>query len=137
MASWTLVAGGSAAALFLAAATLMFRSVTTLPLRLGALALGLFGVLGFLDLLVSRIVLGPQDLALISVLRRRRFPRTAFASAKVAGGQVCLERHEGGWLVLPSTGHNALGVRNTVHAWLRATPDTTAAGADRSRSHAG
>jgi hypothetical protein len=30
-----------------------------------------------------------------------------------------LKRREGGWLILPGTGHNALSIRNTIHTWIK------------------
>jgi hypothetical protein len=121
MAPWTLAAGAVAAALFLAAAGYFFTSAQPLRWKITAGFFATFGVLGLLDLLLSRIVLAPDELVLISLFRRRGYPRSAFVAAKVEAGAVCLQRHEGGWLQLPSTGHNALAVRNTVHAWIRGT----------------
>jgi TM2 domain-containing membrane protein YozV len=88
--------------------------------RIGGAALIAFGVAGFLDVLVSRIVLDQDAISVISLVRKRSYPRADFESAKVDGGAVCLKRHDGGWLVLPSTGANALSVRNTIHAWVKA-----------------
>ena len=80
----------------------------------------LFGLAGFVDVLVSRVILEEDAIHVVSMFRRRSHPRADFESAKVDGGYVCLKRHDGGWLILPGTGHNSLGVRNTVHAWVKA-----------------
>ena len=87
--------------------------------QIGGAALAAFGVAGFLDVLVSRIVLDRDRISVISLVRTRAYPRTDFESAKVDGGAVCLKRRDGGWLVLPDTGANALSVRNTIHAWIK------------------
>jgi len=87
--------------------------------QIGGAALAAFGVAGFLDVLVSRIVLDRDRISVISLVRTRAYPRSDFESAKVDGGAVCLKRRDGGWLVLPDTGANALSVRNTIHAWIK------------------
>jgi len=91
----------------------------TLWPRLGGAALVAFGVAGFIDTLVSRIVLDDDAIHVISLVRTRSYPRADLQSAKVSGGAVVLEKREGGWLVLPDTGANALGVRNTIDAWIK------------------
>ena len=78
-----------------------------------------FGVVGFLDVLVSRIVLDDAAIHVISLFRTQSHRRSDFESAKVDGGAVCLKRRDGGWLILPSTGANALSMRNTIDAWIK------------------
>lgn len=80
-----------------------------------------FGISGFLDIIVSRIVIDEHEIHLISLVRHRRYPRTDFESAKVDGGTVSLKKRAGGWLVLPDTGRNTLAVRNTIHAWIKSS----------------
>ena len=87
--------------------------------RLGGAALIAFGLAGFLDVLISRIVLTADDIQVISLVRTHTYARSDFESAKVEGGVVYLMRREGRSLGLPSTGHNALSVRNTIHAWIK------------------
>lgn len=87
--------------------------------QLGGAALAAFGVAGFLDVLVSRIVLDHETIQVISLVRKRSHPRSDFDSAKVDGGAVCLKKRDGGWLILPGTGDNALSVRNTIDAWIK------------------
>jgi hypothetical protein len=98
---------------FMAGQTLLYRAI-------GAVLL-VFGVAGFIDAMVSRIVLDERELRVISLVRTRRYPRGDFESAKVDGGAVCLKRRDGGWLALPDTGRNTLAVRNTVHAWIKSS----------------
>jgi hypothetical protein len=83
--------------------------------------LAVFGVGGFIDIMVSRIVLDETEIRVVSLVRARRYPRGDFESAKVDGGAVCLKRRDGGWLVLPDTGRNTLAVRNTIHAWIKSS----------------
>ena len=78
----------------------------------------LFAAAAFADALVSRIVLDDEALHIISLVHHHTHPRSEFVSAKVDGGQVALKKRDGGWVLLPGTGANALGVRNTVHAWI-------------------
>jgi len=92
---------------------------TALWQRGGGAALIAFGLAGFLDVLVSRIVLDHEHIHVISLVRKRTYQRSDLESAKVDGGAVCLKRRDGGWLMLPDTGANALSVRNTIHAWIK------------------
>jgi hypothetical protein len=91
--------------------------------RISGAALIAFGIGGFADAFVSRIVLEEDSLRVISLVRRRTYARGEFESAKVDGGQVVLMRKNGHWLKLPSTGANSLSVRNTLHAWIKTGRD--------------
>ena len=101
------------------AGTFYLTNGTALWQRAGGIALIAFGIAGFLDVLVSRIVLDAEAIHVISLVRKRSYARADFESAKVDGGAVCLKRRDGGWLILPGTGNNALSVRNTIDAWLK------------------
>ena len=119
MAGWFKIVSAIATLLFLAAGGYyLLRGPSTLY-RAGGAVLALFGVAGFFDTLISRIVLDDDEIRLISLVRTRRYPRSDFESAKVDGGAVVLKRRGGGWLVLPATGQNSMSVRNTVHAWIK------------------
>jgi hypothetical protein len=91
--------------------------------RFGGVAAIVFGLAAFADVMMSRIVLDDEALLVISLARRRCYARGDFESAKVDGGAVVLRRRDGGSLVLPDTGANALSVRNTIHAWVRRDHD--------------
>ena len=82
-------------------------------------ALMIFGVSGFVDTMVSRIILDADSMQIVSLVRRRTHARSEFESATVDGGHVCLNRRSGGWLILPGTGSNALSMRNTIDAWIK------------------
>ena len=64
---------------FFAGGTLLYRAV-------GAL-LAVFGVAGFIDVMVSRIELDEHEIRVISLVRTRRYPRADFESAKWTAGR--------------------------------------------------
>ena len=105
--------------LMCAAGGYMAIAEQSMRIQVSGVALALFGIGGFIDTLVSRIILDEESIRIISIARRRSYPRTEFESAKVDGGAVVLKRRDGGWLKLPSTGANALSVRNTIDAWIK------------------
>ena len=119
MARWFMVTSVIATVLLVSAGAYVALWAPTILYRVGGSVLALFGLASFADTLVSRIVLDEEEIRLISLFRTRQYPRSAFESAKVDGGAVGMKRKGGGWVVLPATGHNALSVRNTVHAWIK------------------
>jgi hypothetical protein len=120
-ARWYRIASAIALVLMCAAGLYPFFAGGTLLYRAVGAVLVLFGVAGFIDVMVSRIELAEQEIRVISLVRTRRYPRADLESAKVDGGAVCLKRRDGGWLVLPDTGRNTLAVRNTIHAWIKSS----------------
>ena len=122
-ATWYRIFSAFATLAICGAGTFYILNGRALWQQLGGGALAAFGVAGFLDVLVSRIVLNHDRIEVISLVRKSSYPRAEFESAKVDGGSVCLKRRDGGWLVLPSTGANALSVRNTIHAWTKKRRD--------------
>jgi len=121
MAGWFQIFSVVATLLICACGTYYFVWGSNNLYRAGGAALFVFGLAGFADTMVSRIVLTDDAIEIISLVRRRRYQRTEFESAKVDGGAVCLKRRDGGWLMLPDTGRNSLSVRNTIHAWIKAS----------------
>ena len=118
MARWYLISSSIATVLLVSAgvyATLWAPAFWHRPA--GAL-LALFGLAAFVDTLRSRITLDEEEIRITSLARTRSYPRSDFESAKVDAGTVALKRKAGGWVVLPTTGHDALSVRNTVQAWI-------------------
>ena len=120
-ARWYRIFSAIAMVLMCAAGLYPFFAGGTLWYRAVGAFLAVFSVAGFIDTLISRIVLDEHEIRVISLVRTRRYPRGDFESAKVDGGAVCLKRRAGGWLVLPDTGRNTLAVRNTIHAWLKSS----------------
>ena len=118
-ATWYRVFSVFATLAICGAGTFYVMNGTALWQRAGGAALFAFGLGGFLDVLVSRIVLTDDDIQVISLVRKRSYPRSDFESAKVDGGSVVLLKRDGGWLILPDTGANSLSVRNTIHAWIK------------------
>lgn len=93
----------------------------TLLLQGAGIAGILFAAAAFADVFVSRIVIEDEALHIISLVHKETHGRADFESAKVDGGQVALKKRDGGWVVLPGTGANALAVRNTLQAWIHRT----------------
>ncbi|HYB93480.1 MAG TPA: hypothetical protein VEC39_00805 [Vicinamibacterales bacterium] len=118
--STTFKVGGSIATVLICAAGfyLGLRGESTM-LRLAGAAMVAFGIAGFLDVIVSRIVLEQDAIHVVSLVRRRSFQLKEFESATVDGGVVVLKRRDGGSVRLPDTGANSLTVRNVVDAWIR------------------
>jgi hypothetical protein len=122
MAGWYKIVSAIATLLFCVMGTLNFFLSTNPLIHAGGVAMILFGLVGFADVMASRIILEEDAIHVVSLVRKRSYPRADFESAKVDGGSVCLKRRDGGWLILPGTGKNSLSVRNTVHAWIKAAP---------------
>ena len=119
MAPWVIIAIAVAALFFFGAAAYFYFYGDSYLMHIGGAAMAAFAIAALLDAAASKIVLDPETLLIISLFRRRAFARTDFESAKVDGGVVVLKRTDGAWLILPGTGHNALSVRNRIHAWIR------------------
>jgi hypothetical protein len=119
IAGWYKILSAVAMLLFCAVGAYYIAYGSTMLWRGGGVAFALFGIAGFIDVLMSRIELHEESIRVISLVRHRAYPRRDFESAKVDGGVVCLKRKDGGWLILPGTGGNALSVRNTVDAWIK------------------
>ena len=124
MARWYVITSAVATVLLVSAGIYGIVWASDTWSRVLGVVMAVFGAAGFADTLMSRIVLDEDEIRLVSILRTRRYPRADFESAKADGGAVALKRKDGSWLVLPSTGHNALSVRNTVHAWARRERET-------------
>jgi len=119
ISGWFKLATAIAALLMSAAGGYFVMGESRLRLRVMGAALIAFGIIAFIDALISRIILDHDSIRIVSVTRRQSYRRGEFESAKVDGGQVCLKKRDGGWLTLPGTGNNALSVRNVVDAWIK------------------
>ena len=120
IARWYQILSIVATLMLCAAGTYYFVSGTNIWYRAGGVALVIFGLAAFADVLVSRIIVDEDAIHLVSLVRKRSYPRADFESATVDAGAVCLKRRDGGWLVLPGTGSDVLSQRNTIHAWINA-----------------
>ncbi len=118
MASWVLVAIGAAALAFLGMSSYFFFYGDSYLLRYAGMVVAAFAIAAAADAIASKIVLEPDTMHVVSLMRRRSFPRVEFVSAQVDQGVVVLKRREGGWLIMPGTGQDLLSVRNTLHAWV-------------------
>lgn len=123
MAPWVIGAILIAAAFFLGLAAYFFFFGDSYLLRVAGAAVAAFAIAAALDAVAAKIVLESETLLVVSLFRRRSFPRSEFESAKVDGGVVVLKRKDGAWVVLPGTGQNALAVKNALHAWIRRGPN--------------
>jgi len=82
----------------------------------------LLGALGIADLLLSRITLGGSDLRIVSGFRSQRIPRAEIDRVTWAAGcGASLILRDGKGVRLPSVGHNAQALTNTIQAWLKRT----------------
>lgn len=118
MASWVLAAIGAAALAFLGMSSYFFFYGDSYLLRYAGMVVAAFAIAAAADAIASKIVLEPDTMHVVSLMRRRSFPRAEFVSAQVDQGVVVLKRREGGWLIMPGTGQDLLSVRNTLHAWV-------------------
>ena len=121
MAPWVIALICLAALSFLGMSSYFFFYGDSYLLRYFGMAMTAFALAATADAIASRIVLDGDTMHVNSLMRRRSFPRSEFVSANVDGGAVVLKRREGGWVILPGTGQNALSVRNTIHAWITRT----------------
>ena len=118
MAPWVIGAICVAALSLLGMSSYFYFYGDSYLLRYVGMAVAAFAFAAAIDAVASRIVLDGDTLHVKSLMRHRTFPRSEFVSAQVDGGVVVLKRKEGGWVILPGTGQNALSVRNTIHAWI-------------------
>lgn len=121
MAPWVLAAIGASAAAFLGMSSYFFFYGDSYLLRYAGMAAAAFALAATADAIASRIVLDGDTLYVNSLMKRRSFHRGDFLYAKVERGVVALRRKEGGWLLLPGTGHDVLSVRNRIDAWIKRT----------------
>ena len=118
MAPWVIGAICVAALSLLGMSSYFYFYGDSYLLRYVGMAVAAFAIAAAIDAVASRIVLDGDTLHVKSLMRHRTFPRSEFVSAQVDGGVVVLKRKEGGWVILPGTGQNALSVRNIIHAWI-------------------
>ena len=118
MAPWVLAAIGAAALAFLWMSSYLFFYGDSYLLRYFGMAVAAFAIAAAADAIASKIVLEPDTMHVVSLMRRRSFPRSEFVSAQVDKGAVVLKRREGGWVIMPGTGQDPQSVRNTLHAWV-------------------
>ena len=118
MAPWVLGAISLAALSLVGMSSYFYFYGDSYLLRYAGMALAAFAIAAAADAAAAKIVLDDDTLHVVSLMRRRSFPRSEFEAAKIDGGVVVLKRREGGWVILPGTGQNALSVRNTIHAWI-------------------
>lgn len=118
MARWAIGAISAAAVSFLGMSAYFFFYGDSYLLRYFGMAMAAFAIAAAADAIASRIVLDGDTMHVISLMRRRSFPRSEFAYAKVEKGAVALKRKEGGWVIMPGTGQDPHVVGTAIHAWI-------------------
>ena len=118
MAPWVLAAICASALAFLGMSSYFYFYGDSYLLRYAGMVFAAFAIAAAADAIASKIVLEPDTMHVVSLMRRRSFSRAEFVSAQVDQGVVVLKRREGGWLIMPGTGQDILSVRNTLHAWV-------------------
>jgi hypothetical protein len=78
------------------------------------------GLFWLADVFTTRIVLGPQNIRIVSSLHSQTISRTKIDSVSWAKGcRVSLLLQDGTVVRLPNMGRTSQGLTNTVRAWLR------------------
>src|SRR5689334_12264552 len=96
---------GIAMLMFIFAAIGMYVTGGLRLLGLAGFGLAIFAVIAFIDTLLSRVTIFPEELEIYANFRVRRYPRSAFVNATWAKGcPISLQFREGGWLKLPPVG---------------------------------
>jgi hypothetical protein len=107
-------------------ATLMFVvmlgiSFVTGPPTLfyGFVALTVFGVLGIIETILTRVELHDNHIVAVAFFTRRMYPRDEITSVTWAkGSPVSLQINGMTWAHLPNTGHSSQKVVGAIRAWL-------------------
>jgi hypothetical protein len=107
--------------LFIAAALGMYVTGGLTLLGIAGFGLAIFAVVAFVDTLLSRVSIFPEELEIYANFRLRKYPRSAFVNATWAKGcPISLQFREGGWLKLPPVGSgSAQGMVNTLRTWIK------------------
>ena len=102
------------------AALLGIAFVTGPPtLFYGFVALTVFGVLGIVETLVTRVELHDDHIVAVAFFTRRMYPRHEVTSVTWAkGSPVSLQIKGTTWAHLPNTGHSSQKVVGAIRAWL-------------------
>lgn len=107
-------------ALFLAGAAFSYRGTRLTPTFVAFVLLSVVGILGILELAVSRIVLRGDVLETRDLFSRGRHEASTIRGVKwEAGAGVSVELVQGGWAKLPELGYNSQSLTNTLRAWLK------------------
>lgn len=89
------------------------------------------GLLAILEVALVRVALRDDAAELVTLRRSRTIPRETIASvSRAPGSGVYLKLTDGTWVKLPQTGHNILGLANSISAWLRRTGSVRSGGSE-------
>jgi hypothetical protein len=85
----------------------------------GFVALTVFGVLGIIETILTRVELHDNHIVAIGLFTRRTYPRDQITSVSWAkGSPVSLKLNGTTWAHLPNTGHSSQKVVGAIRAWL-------------------
>jgi hypothetical protein len=85
----------------------------------GSVALTVFGVLGIVETIVTRIELHDDRIVAVAFFTRRTFLRDQITSVTWAkGSPVSLQLNGTTWAHLPNTGHSSQKVVGAIRAWM-------------------
>jgi hypothetical protein len=108
-------------ALFLG--TLAALTLSSEGLSIAVVACSIFSVvcgLATVDALTSRVELSDETLVVVTNLRKRVYPKSAFrAVAWAESAPPSLQFWGGEWLQLPRIMPNGMGPANSIKAWLK------------------
>jgi len=85
----------------------------------GFVALTVFGVLGIVETIVTRVELHDDHIVAVAFFTRRTYPRDEITSVTWAKGSPVSLRIKGTtWAHLPNTGHSSQKLVGAIRAWL-------------------
>src|SRR5262245_949937 len=85
----------------------------------GFVALTVFGVLGIVETILTRIELHDDHIVAVALFTQRTYPRDQITSVSWAkGSPVSLQLNGTTWAHLPNTGHFSQKVVGAIRAWL-------------------
>jgi hypothetical protein len=85
----------------------------------GFVGMCVFGVLGIVETLLTRVELHDDHIATVAFFVRRIYPRQMITSVTWAkGSPVSVQLNGTTWAHLPTTGHSSQKVVGAIRAWL-------------------
>jgi hypothetical protein len=85
----------------------------------GFVAMTVFGVLGIVETIVTRVELHDDRIVAVAFFTRRTFSRDEITSVTWAkGSPVSLQINGTTWAHLPNTGHSSQKIVGAIRAWL-------------------
>lgn len=106
--------------------TMLFVALTAIAFAVGRptvfygfVALSVFGVLGIVETIVTRVELHDDHIVAVAFFTRRTYPRDEITSVTWAkGSPVSLQIKGTSWAHLPNMGHSSQKIVGAIRAWL-------------------